>query len=523
MRSTTLNAIDDNRKARSTFPSTTTFRSASNGLKDLPLPPLIRKIKTASCKYVYDTWTNEILKVDDAVFHLLDDGIPDVASDAVSSEPELKRARKEIAAAKREGFFREDYPEIVSFPEEHLPEIVNKVIREGPEHVILNITERCNMRCRYCVYSGAYDFDRTHNNRSMSWETAKKALEWYFGHEEREEFSVGFYGGEPLIVFPLIQRIVAYARERKADAVRFNVTTNCTIHNPEIWKFFVKEGFRLTLSLDGPAPVHDRYRVFRNGKGSFARVWKGIERLRALDEEFFSKNISFSMILAPPVELEVINRFVEKHPEIFEDKSILIAAVNEQSSKVFRRMGVERPYLRGPKEIKESSEVFNDFKTTLHRDGKPAGFSRSYHGREYVKLHQRPMRLMSKQTPSHGQCIPGHRKCFIDTGGEFYMCERVNPAYKIGDLRIGIDGKRVKECLLMYNRFFKDQCRHCWAVRLCEKCYNNVRRGEEWSQERGQNFCAGQRARILHLLTRYCTIREQRDDAFKWAEDIVIV
>lgn len=489
----------------------------------LHVKPLIKKIKTTRCHYIYDTWTNEILEVDNVVFGILPDNHPEINFSPKFTNAEYKRAVKEIDEAKFAGFFQEDYPTIESFPEEHLSDLVNHAVHEGPEHMILNISEQCNLRCRYCIYSGAYDFDRTHSQRAMSWEVAKQALDRYFSSIGRKDFSIGFYGGEPLIAFHMIQRIVAYAKKQRGKTVRFNLTTNGTLFTEEVLRFIIREGFNITISIDGPDWIHDRYRVFRNGRGTFSRVWKGILRLRELDEQFFSNHVSFSMVLVPPVDLKAINKFIEQHPALFNDNSIMISSVNVQSSKVWGKLGVERSYRRTSKEQLDVAEVLREFKHYLWKAGKPSGFPRWYNEREYVTVHQRPMTLMPKKTASHGQCIPGKRKCFVDTDGDLYMCEKVTPAYKIGNVRSGIDVNRVKDFLRAYNRFFRDQCCQCWAVRLCEKCYNNIRDGEEWSMARRQAFCVSQRERLHQLLTQYCDIREQKDNAFQWAEEIEIL
>jgi len=145
-----------------------------------PRKPLIKKISTARRNYIYDTWTNEIIEVDNAIFNILPGSSPKIDLKTEFTEPERERALREIEEAKRDGFFREDRPEIESFPEEHLSEIVDQAMQEGPEHIILSITERCNMLCRYCIYSGAYDFERTHSKRSMSWNGCKKITRLVF-------------------------------------------------------------------------------------------------------------------------------------------------------------------------------------------------------------------------------------------------------------------------------------------------------------------------------------------------------
>ncbi len=40
--------------------------------------------------------------------------------------------------------------------------------------LLLEVSEDCNLRCRYCVYSGKFLDRRAHSNRLMSWDMAKK-------------------------------------------------------------------------------------------------------------------------------------------------------------------------------------------------------------------------------------------------------------------------------------------------------------------------------------------------------------
>ena len=64
----------------------------------------------------------------------------------------------------------------------------------------LQVTQQCNLRCEYCAYSGIYD-NRTHSNKRMSFETAKKSIDFFLDHSrDSESIAFGFYGGEPLLL-----------------------------------------------------------------------------------------------------------------------------------------------------------------------------------------------------------------------------------------------------------------------------------------------------------------------------------
>lgn len=75
------------------------------------------------------------------------------------------------------------------------------------EKITLQVTQNCNLRCDYCVYSGSYP-NRVHGNRVMSFDTAKKCIDYLFSNSsEKKSVNIGFYGGEPLLEFDLIKNV----------------------------------------------------------------------------------------------------------------------------------------------------------------------------------------------------------------------------------------------------------------------------------------------------------------------------
>lgn len=91
--------------------------------------------------------------------------------------------------------------------ESSIEEIVHYSIDDYASHInnlqmlTLQVTQNCNLRCSYCVYSGNYK-NRTHSNLRMSFDVAKKAIDYLFEHSiNLEKVSIGFYGGEPLLEF----------------------------------------------------------------------------------------------------------------------------------------------------------------------------------------------------------------------------------------------------------------------------------------------------------------------------------
>jgi uncharacterized protein len=156
---------------------------------------------------------------------------------------------------------------------------------DAPENVSvralsLAIAEKCNLGCTYC-YAQEGSFGSTPKN--MAVEVALASVDLLIAETRpHERINLAFLGGEPLVNRTVLRHATEYAsaRARERDqAIGFSITTNGTLVEPDDAEFFDRYGFAVTVSLDGPAAVHDRLRPFKNGRGSFERI---VERIRPL-------------------------------------------------------------------------------------------------------------------------------------------------------------------------------------------------------------------------------------------------
>ena len=136
----------------------------------------------------------------------------------------------------------------------------------------LFLTERCNLACDYC-------YVRKSDER-MSLGLAEQIVDFAFRHTPlSEEVDIGFFGGEPLLEFPLLQKIVKRIEEHPAfDKCRakLSVVTNGTLLYSEIVHYLKQHAVALNISCDGCPEVHDKFRHFPNGAGSSRLVERGI-------------------------------------------------------------------------------------------------------------------------------------------------------------------------------------------------------------------------------------------------------
>ncbi|MBN2073836.1 MAG: anaerobic sulfatase maturase, partial [Actinobacteria bacterium] len=146
----------------------------------------------------------------------------------------------------------------------------------------------CNMRCRYCFYlekSSLYPETGIHR---MSDDTLKKLISSYM-NTSQTFYNFGWQGGEPTLMGLEFYEKVTELQKRygKAGSIVSNgLQTNGTKIDEDFARFLKKYKFLVGVSLDGPRYVHDHYRKFAGGGGTFEKVMGGIEILKRNNVEF---------------------------------------------------------------------------------------------------------------------------------------------------------------------------------------------------------------------------------------------
>ena len=151
----------------------------------------------------------------------------------------------------------------------------------------LHAAHDCNLRCQYC-FADTGEFHM--KGRSLlPVETGKKALDWLVAHSgNRYNLEVDFFGGEPLMNFPVIVELVAYGRELERlhhKHFKFTTTTNAVAMTDEIMDFLNREMENVVISIDGRREVHDRMRPTPNGKGSYDLIVEKARRFVKLRKQ----------------------------------------------------------------------------------------------------------------------------------------------------------------------------------------------------------------------------------------------
>lgn len=158
----------------------------------------------------------------------------------------------------------------------------------GMSFLIKPVSGRCNLACRYCFYRDELERRESGDRGLMSEETAKLLIDRAF-ELPADSLNFAFQGGEPTLAgLPFFERFVEAVRSRAAENdgrparhVSFSLQTNGTVLDAEWARFLRREEFLVGVSVDGPRLLHDAFRPDRAGAGTYARVMRGVEALRA--------------------------------------------------------------------------------------------------------------------------------------------------------------------------------------------------------------------------------------------------
>jgi uncharacterized protein len=148
--------------------------------------------------------------------------------------------------------------------------------RRTSRSLVLHLAHACNLACTYCnVKQGTFG----EPYQLMSFETARRALDQFTAGDGPTE--VSFFGGEPLLNWPVLVRTIEYARSLAGREIHWSVVTNGTLLDQERADTLARLGVTVTLSIDGDRDNHDRNRRTASGAGSYDAAVRGVEALVA--------------------------------------------------------------------------------------------------------------------------------------------------------------------------------------------------------------------------------------------------
>ncbi len=357
---------------------------------------------------------------------------------------------------------------------------MSEIVR--PFHIMAKpVCGLCNLDCRYCYYTMKPE-ELYRGVPPAEMRMTDEVLESYTRqylelHPDRCEF--GWQGGEPMLAGKdFFRKALDLQRRCKRDGqtVSNAFQTNGTLLDEQWCDLFQEDTFLIGISLDGPAQVHDAFRLDRTGNPSWERAWRGLEMLQQRGVEY---NV-----------LATLNRANVQH-----GANIYRFFVNRGVRYVQFIPILERlPGTDEPTEFSCSPEAYGRFLLEVFEQ---------WAGRDVGKVSVRfiddaihTILFGQASTCVHSErCANAH---VLEWNGDLYACDHfVYQEWRLGNITETpladlVRGERLEE----FSHLKTDRpraCRDCEFLAFCQGGCPKHHRPVGTDPERVNHFCAGYR------------------------------
>jgi len=290
-----------------------------------------------------------------------------------------------------------------------------------PSFVVINITDKCNLDCKYCFAE--------HGDQSLPDETVSKAIKFASGDKPK----VGFFGGEPLLEWQRIKGAVIRYEANNTKPIQWHLTTNATLLTLEIAKQLARLDFSIIVSLDGPKDIHEQSRG-----NSFDKVMAGLEYLKTANLKRVTVRGTYT-----PDNLRLVERgkFYTMLLKQGLARSVALEPVSLAKGQTWTGSG-----LHGELEVFSEYLVAAPKRILLKRLSSP-----------YDAIIKR----LREGKPHVYNCGAGNGYISISPDAKIHACHRLDS--EIGTFASGFDNNRDG----WINRCLPKDCSECWARYVC--------------------------------------------------------
>jgi uncharacterized protein len=307
------------------------------------------------------------------------------------------------------------------------------------------ITQKCNLACRYC-------YEHIKGDDHLKEEMIPEIIEFIKKYQKesivlnKKNITINMNGGEALLYFDTIKKVVQACRD--ASINNFNISTNLTTATEDMLDYLHRHNIRLHISIDGLKELHDRNRVFKDGSGSFDKVYGNIQTIR---EKYPEWENSYSMTFTP-----------ETVPFLYDSFRLLVD------------MGIRSIHASYCGDYDWDEESLEHYKRELKKIGKD--YIRFYLNGEriYFKLLTDNIRYTILNEKS--LCGVGRDEIAIMPNGDLIPCvafvgQEGYKNYVIGSLKDYVYLDKINE-MFFNKRIDVPECRGCDLEKRCHiECY----------------------------------------------------
>lgn len=350
----------------------------------------------------------------------------------------------------------------------------------------------CNLDCKYCYFLSK---ERLYPNSKfrMSETLLEEYTRQYIAAQPVPEVTFAWQGGEPTLMgLDFYRQAVSYQQKHKRPGMRiYNALQTNAVTLDDAWcEFFAQNDFLIGVSLDGPQPLHDAYRVDKGGAPTFDRVMAGIDLLRKHHVEFNILTTVHAANADYPLE---IYRFMRNQ---------LRATFLQFIPIVERDNGTGFQEGNTVTERSVTAEQYGRFLSTIFDE-----WVRHDVGRIYVQIFDVALAAWLGENP--GLCIFEEtcgKALALEHNGDVYSCDHfVEPKHFVGNivdipLTEIVTSDQQRAFGLAKRETLPQYCRDCEVRFICNGGCPKNRFIETPSGEPGLNYlCAGYKAFFTHI------------------------
>jgi uncharacterized protein len=373
----------------------------------------------------------------------------------------------------------------------------------GIDSIELNIAEDCNLRCSYCcVGQGGFGSDRKNGRKRglMEWEIARRSIDLLFAESTSvQDLHIRFFGGEPLLNWPLIEKSVDYTEEkagRAAKKISFSIVINGTLLNEHIIRFMQEHHFWVQISIDGTPEMHDACRVDAEGHGSYQRA---VEYVPFLLKTIGPKNVHARGTITH-IEPDILKAF--DHLQQLGFSTPEVRPVTGHNPKYEMTVQDYLHFNQGANELA---------RRLLESHPSEAG--------QYISLFQTYITHLMSQSTRRPPCGAGRNMVGISTDGNILPCTdmvgKEHEALQLGDVFNGLKHEKKDLFTNIVDVDNKNGCSNCWARYLCGGACASVELGNEGGLENNAGLeCIWIRHVIELSIWLYVKILAERPSLF---------
>ena len=321
----------------------------------------------------------------------------------------------------------------------------------------INVSHKCNFACKYCYANGGtYGGKASIMSISTAVQTAK-----FFSENFDEIDDVVFFGGEPLLNIAAIESICrtfnSVSRKKGTPPPQFAVLTNGSIYTDEIAKVLDKYKVALSISIDGPADIHDKIRVYKNGRGTFTTIMKNIDKYK----QFPNISLWYEATYTPLHKIKGISRtqtqhYIENYTGIkkgtITDAFLPKNHLDEMKNYCFTL-----------------EEMFSDFDSI--ENIVETSLNNILEGKSFNWDIGEMISYFVRRQPSHLFCTAGLQTFIVTPDGNIYPCQFfIDDRFKLGSVFEGFKEDSVNKFISFFDKTSNPKCKDCWLRFVCETC-----------------------------------------------------